>query len=67
MSMRQLYLAALAAVVACATTGTGSGTGRRANLLTATEIAQNHADVNSAYDAVARLRQGITQPTLAET
>ena len=56
MSMRHLYLAALTAVVACATTATGSGRHRSGNLLTAAEIAENHADVNSAYDAVARLR-----------
>jgi hypothetical protein len=62
MSMKHFYLAVLAGVVACATTGTSSTPGRRGNLLTAMEIVDNHADVNSAYDAVARLRPNWLAP-----
>ena len=58
MSVKQFYLAALAGVIACASGGgPGSPTSvRKGTLLTAVEIVEAHADVNSAYDAVARLR-----------
>ena len=58
MTVKRFYLAALALVIACASGGGPGGptTGRRASLLTAVEIADAHADVNTAYDAVARLR-----------
>ena len=64
MAVRQLYLAALAVTVACASGGsTGQGTAtRRSSLLTAQEIEAAHADVNSAYDAVARLRPNWLAP-----
>ena len=62
MSMRHLYLAALTAVLACASTGTGSRSARTGNLLTAVEIADKHAENNSVYDAVARLRPNWLAP-----
>lgn len=58
--IKTLYLAALAAVIiGCATAGGASGNApvqRRNAVLTADEIATAHADVGTAYDAVARLR-----------
>jgi hypothetical protein len=62
MSVKHLYLVAVAAIIGCAGTGgpsSASLTGmppRKANLLTAEEIVDANADVNTAYDAVARLR-----------
>ena len=56
MSIKYLHLLAFGAVVACATSGT-SGTKRgNPNVLSAAEIAEAHADISTAYDAVARLR-----------
>jgi hypothetical protein len=55
MSIKHLYLFALAAMVACATTGAGGG-GQSSKVLTFEDMARAHADENSAYDAVARLR-----------
>ena len=62
MSLKHLYLVAVAAIMACAPASGTSGTSptsvvpRRGNLLTADEIVAAHADVTTAYDAVARLR-----------
>jgi hypothetical protein len=57
MTVRPLYLMALAVSIGCATTTAGTGSRERtANLLTAEEMASAHADVLSAYDAVSRLR-----------
>ncbi len=62
MSVKNLYLVAIAAIIACAPASSPSGaspTGlfpRRGNLLTAEEIVDANADVNTAYDAIARLR-----------
>ena len=62
MSLKHLYLVAVAAVVGCASAGnapdptSAPGIPRRGNILTADEIAYAHADVTTAYDAVARLR-----------
>ena len=58
MSVQHLYLVAVAAVCGCATSAAPGtqATPRRASFLTAEEIAAAHADVNTAYDAVARLR-----------
>jgi hypothetical protein len=59
MSVKHLYLIAVAGILGCASAGTTSATGaapRRANVLTAEEIADAHADALTAYDAVARLR-----------
>jgi hypothetical protein len=62
MSVKHLYLVAVAAIIGCASAGgtsdtpSTSGVPRRGNLLTADEIVAAHADVTTAYDAVARLR-----------
>jgi len=57
-----LYLIAVAAILGCAPASGTSGTSgtpappRRGSVLTAEEITAAHADVATAYDAVARLR-----------
>jgi hypothetical protein len=62
MSVKHLYLVAVAAIMACApASGTSdvssmSAVPRRGNLLTSEEIFGAHADVTTAYDAVSRLR-----------
>jgi hypothetical protein len=61
MSVKHLYLLAAAAVMACAAGGSTPGTidpgiPRRSNVLTLLEVSAAHADVATAYDAVARLR-----------
>jgi hypothetical protein len=58
MSAKHLYLIAVAVTLACAPASPSANTGlpRRANVLTAEEIADAHADNASAYDAIARLR-----------
>ena len=60
MSVRPLYLVAVAAILGCAPAATTLRAHvRRAEnpkVLTASEIAIAHADANSAYDAIARLR-----------
>lgn len=62
MSIKHLFLIAVAAILGCApasstldTTG-ASAIPRRANALTDGEIAAEHADIGTAYDAIARLR-----------
>ena len=62
MSVKYLYLVTLAAILGCAPASNTSGTQgipgmhRNAKVLTADEIEAAHADVRTAYDAVARLR-----------
>jgi hypothetical protein len=57
MSIKYLYLAAVAAIIGCASAGTTNhATARTSNVLTAADIAANHADTETAYDAVMRLR-----------
>jgi hypothetical protein len=61
MSVKHLYLVAVVASMGCAASSGTSGTSyptdsRKANILTFDEIAAAHADVTTAYDAVARLR-----------
>ena len=59
MSIKHLYLMAVAATLGCAAASGTSGTGptpRKGSLLTADEIAVAKADVGTAYDAIARLR-----------
>jgi hypothetical protein len=61
MSVKHLYVVAVMASMGCAassgTSGTSYPTGsRNANVLTFDEVAANHADVATAYDALARLR-----------
>lgn len=60
MSGRHLYLLAVAALVSCATGGNypehRDTPISRASFLTDVEIANANANLNSAYDAIARLR-----------
>jgi hypothetical protein len=62
MSIKYCYLLAAAAFVGCASTGTQGATRGNANVLSAAEIAEHHADVRTAYDAVARLRPNWLAP-----
>lgn len=59
MSIKHLYLIAVAAILGCAPASGPSGTSaapRRGNYLSGQEILEAKADVGTAYDAVARLR-----------
>jgi hypothetical protein len=61
MSVKHLYVVAAAAVMACAAAGGSPGTidtgaPRKFNVLTLQEVSAAHADVATAYDALARLR-----------
>lgn len=59
MSIRFLYLVALAGVLGCASGGGNSAAiklPRTANYLTGEEMISTHANEGTAYDAVARLR-----------
>jgi hypothetical protein len=60
MSINRVYLLAVAAVMGCASSSTSddprTGMARGSGPLTAEELTAAHADVNTAYDAVARLR-----------
>jgi hypothetical protein len=79
MSVKCLYLVAVAAVLGCASQGLTSGSSpngvaqKSANYLPFDEIANAHADVNTVYDAVARLRpnwlgaHGVTSSTSSTT
>ena len=79
MSVKYLYLVAVAAVLGCASAGPNSGSSpngvaqKSANYLPFDEIANAHADANTVYDAVARLRpnwlaaHGVTSSTSSTT
>lgn len=59
MSVKHLYLVALATTVACAGTSDPTPTlsiPRKSNFLGAQEISAAHAEVMTAYDAIQRLR-----------
>jgi hypothetical protein len=62
MSVKLFYLVAVAGILGCAAAGGSSATAgtppvpKNPKLLTAEDIAVHHADVATAYDAVARLR-----------
>lgn len=58
MSIKHLFLIAVAAILGCAPAPGPSGTEvpRRANALTAEEIAAENANTGTTYDAIARLR-----------
>ncbi len=62
MTVKHLYPVAFAAIMACAGPTPTQGTvpvgvlPRRPNILTLDEMAAAHADVTTAYDAIARLR-----------
>jgi hypothetical protein len=63
MSVKHLYLAAVATLIGCATTAANPSTRTSGSaVLTAVEISEKHADVNTAYDAVARLRPNWLAP-----
>ena len=62
MSVRHLYLAALAAILACAPPAGTPNTARNSSILTSEEITKYYADVPSAYDAVERLRPSWLRP-----
>jgi hypothetical protein len=63
MSVKHLYLSAAVAVLGCASSaGNKTGSLPRSNFLTAEEIASHHADINTAYDAIARLRPNWLAP-----
>ena len=56
--------AAIAVGIGCSSAGASGEAGmiRRSSMLTAEEIAKAHADLNTAYDAVARLRPNWLAP-----
>ena len=67
MSVRILSLITAAAILGCSTATTSGSSpaslsNRRGNLLLASEIASTHADITTAYDAVARLRPNWLAP-----
>jgi hypothetical protein len=79
MSVRYLYLVAVATALGCASQGPSSGSSasgisqKSANYLPFAEIADAHADATTVYDAVARLRpnwlapHGVTSSTASST
>jgi hypothetical protein len=79
MSVKYLYVLAIAAALGCASQGANSGSSssgvapKSANYLPFDEIANAHADVSTDYDAVARLRpnwlaaHGVMSPTSSTT
>ena len=79
MSVKHLYLVAVAAALGCASQGASPGSSasgmpqKTANYLPFDEIANAHADGNTVYDAVARLRpnwlaaHGVTSSTNSTT
>ena len=63
MSARFVYLLAAAAAVACASSKPNTRpAGQSQSVLTAQDIEHAHADVTTAYDAVARLRPNWLAP-----
>lgn len=66
MSVKHLYLAAVLAALGCMSSPNppcpSTGIPRSSTVITADEMAETHADLNSAYDAVARLRPNWLAP-----
>lgn len=62
MSIKHLYLVAAVAMLGCGGQPGRPATPRMSVTLTDEEIAKAHADVNTAYDAVARLRPNWLAP-----
>jgi hypothetical protein len=62
MSVNRLYAAAVLTLFGCASTAANPSGHASSTLLTAVEMAEKHADVNTAYDAVARLRPNWLAP-----
>lgn len=60
MSVKHLYLAGVIAAIGCMSgpqpPSPSTGIPRSSTVITSDEMAETHADLNSAYDAVARLR-----------
>ena len=67
MLVKLLYPLAVFAVVGCASTSRDPSPPIRTSTLTAEEITNTHADQNTAYDAVARLRPNWLAPHGAMT
>jgi hypothetical protein len=67
MSVKYLYLVALATIVGCASSSGGRSTPMRSNVLSGEEIANAHADLATAYDALSRLRPNWLAPHGAMT
>jgi hypothetical protein len=79
MSVKHLYLVAVVAALGCASQNLNSGSPtsgvaqKSANYLPFDEIANAHADANTVYDAVARLRpnwlaaHGVTSTNMSNT
>jgi hypothetical protein len=61
MSVKYLYLVAFAVVIGCASSGAHSNP-VRSGVLSGEEIANTHADLNTAYDALSRLRPNWLAP-----
>ena len=66
MSVKFLHIMLATVVIGCASSGppgpTGNPLRKSANLITADEITEAHADVNTAFDVVARLRPNWLAP-----
>jgi hypothetical protein len=65
MSVKHLYLLAAGVVLGCASSGSSPGAARSArtsNVLSGEDIVAAHADITTAYDAVARLRPNWLAP-----
>lgn len=61
MSIKHVYVVAIAAIIGCTSSNSASSVDpavrpRNANFLGSTEIITAHADLGTAYDAIARLR-----------
>jgi len=66
MSVKYLYLVALAVVIGCASSGAHSNP-MRSSVLSGEEIANTHADLATAFDALSRLRPNWLAPHGAMT
>jgi hypothetical protein len=66
-SVKLLYPLAVVAIIGCASTSRDPSPPIRTSALTAEEIANTHADQNTAYDALARLRPNWLAPHGAMT
>ena len=66
MCVKPLYLAGVVAAIGCASgpqlPSPSTGIPRSSTVITSDEMAETHADLNSAYDAVARLRPNWLAP-----
>jgi hypothetical protein len=67
MSVKYVYLVGLATILGCASSSGGRSSPMRSNVVTGLEIADTHADLNTAYDALQRLRPNWLAPHGAMT